>query len=628
MDVLTWGKLLGEIRAALPAGGVVTRVVDLPGQGFGFILKTADAPLCLAWSGSHDIQGLWLTTEWEECLGETPFVRALNRHLLNARPRSVDFFAPPPAPTDRVIRLHFEVREKFFGEKKSFDLIGEFTGRITTALLCDSDGTVLEQWRPTRNNAPGERYSLPDGPSPASLLDPFSAPEQDLGDLLKLPSPRWRERIPALSPILCRELEFRIRKGSATSAPALLREILSEAISGPEVHVYTRKPRQPEGTAPVGPRTGHPWPWPDTAASCGSSRLLGHIRPVVGLVPERTAPSGLLGHIRPVVGLVSAISAADLSHLGETCEATSFPGVGEALAWIQKNLVRPSLLDELRSRARRALEKDLTFKSTQLAAQKALLADYEQCERQQRIGNLILCNVKNIPLRAELVVLNDLSTGEKVEVALDPRRTASQNAQRYFIRYKRQLRGIEEAGRRSRELESDIVWLKEQIWFCESATSPADLVGDWGRKPARKAEKKRDSGGGKPEKSIRPLVEIDGCRFYVGRNGRQNDILTFRLARKSDVWFHANDVPGSHVIARRPGGSPEGDDLVRGATLAAWFSFARDSGKVAVDYTEVGNVKRIPGGGPGRVSYSRQKTLFVNPGDAVQLLGSSGQVHS
>ena len=109
------------------------------------------------------------------------------------------------------------------------------------------------------------------------------------------------------------------------------------------------------------------------------------------------------------------------------------------------------------------------------------------------------------------------------------------------------------------------------------------------------------------------MVEKDNCRFFVGRNCRQNDILTFQIAKKGDWWFHANDVPGSHVILKKLEGQITEDDIYRGAVLAAWFSFARDSSKVAVDNTDVAFVKKIPGGGPGRVSYTHQKTMFVNP---------------
>ena len=123
-------------------------------------------------------------------------------------------------------------------------------------------------------------------------------------------------------------------------------------------------------------------------------------------------------------------------------------------------------------------------------------------------------------------------------------------------------------------------------------------------------------------KRLQPFLELDGCRFYVGRNGRQNDLVTFGLGRRGDLWAHAHEVPGAHVVAKRADGSPTPRDAERAALLAAWFSFARDAGKVPVDVTDIAHVRRIPGGGPGRVSFTHQRTILVSPREAEALLGA------
>lgn len=125
---------------------------------------------------------------------------------------------------------------------------------------------------------------------------------------------------------------------------------------------------------------------------------------------------------------------------------------------------------------------------------------------------------------------------------------------------------------------------------------------------------------------VRPLLEIDGCRFYVGRNSRHNDLLTFGVGRPGDLWLHAHEVPGSHVLVRRPDGSVSEIDLERGASLAAWFSTARDGGRVAVDVADLATVKRIPGAPPGRVTFRAHRQLRVDPHRGRDLLaGASGQ---
>ena len=105
----------------------------------------------------------------------------------------------------------------------------------------------------------------------------------------------------------------------------------------------------------------------------------------------------------------------------------------------------------------------------------------------------------------------------------------------------------------------------------------------------------------------------DGYPIYVGRNNRQNDELTFRLARKDDIWCHASKVHGSHVIIRAEDTRPDDRTIEEAASLAAYFSQARESGKVPVDYTMVRNVKKPSGALPGQVIYTNYETIMAAP---------------
>ena len=108
------------------------------------------------------------------------------------------------------------------------------------------------------------------------------------------------------------------------------------------------------------------------------------------------------------------------------------------------------------------------------------------------------------------------------------------------------------------------------------------------------------------------FLEENGCKYYVGHNAKQNDHITFKIGKKGDLWFHANDVPGAHVVLKKIEGEILEEDIVLAARLAALNSFAKNSSKVPVDYTEVTNVKRIPNGGAGQVSYTNQHTIVVD----------------
>ena len=104
--------------------------------------------------------------------------------------------------------------------------------------------------------------------------------------------------------------------------------------------------------------------------------------------------------------------------------------------------------------------------------------------------------------------------------------------------------------------------------------------------------------------------------MLVGRNNRQNDKLTLKDADRRDLWFHTQKIHGSHVILRCAGQSPTEEDVAQAALLAAWFSQARESGNVPVDFTEVRNVKKPSGGRPGMVVYNTCRTLRVTPEEA------------
>ena len=110
----------------------------------------------------------------------------------------------------------------------------------------------------------------------------------------------------------------------------------------------------------------------------------------------------------------------------------------------------------------------------------------------------------------------------------------------------------------------------------------------------------------------------DGYPIYVGRNNRQNDELTFKLARKDDIWLHAQKVHGSHVIISCGGTTPPDDTVTQAAQLAAYYAEAAGGQNIPVDVTPVRQVNKTPGGKPGMVIYHSQRTVIVNPyGDIV-----------
>jgi predicted ribosome quality control (RQC) complex YloA/Tae2 family protein len=107
----------------------------------------------------------------------------------------------------------------------------------------------------------------------------------------------------------------------------------------------------------------------------------------------------------------------------------------------------------------------------------------------------------------------------------------------------------------------------------------------------------------------------DGFRVLVGRNNKENDILTFKTASGKDIWFHTKDIPGSHVILFTEGKSVTETAIFETAALAAYHSKGRESENVPVDYTQVRHVKKPNGAKPGMVIFTNNRTVYVNPGE-------------
>ena len=117
---------------------------------------------------------------------------------------------------------------------------------------------------------------------------------------------------------------------------------------------------------------------------------------------------------------------------------------------------------------------------------------------------------------------------------------------------------------------------------------------------------------------IEEYISSDGTPIYAGKNNRQNDYLTNKLARRDDIWLHTKDIPGSHVVIRSD--DPAEQTILEAAMIAAYYSKAKDSSSVPVDYTKVRHVKKPSGAKPGFVIYDNQHTVFVTP-DAGKVMG-------
>lgn len=218
--------------------------------------------------------------------------------------------------------------------------------------------------------------------------------------------------------------------------------------------------------------------------------------------------------------------------------------------------------------------------------------------------------------------LADFYSGEPITIDLDPRYSPIQNAQRYFKIYNKSrsaLKHLEELMARNQQeidyLESVLVAIRE----AESMTELDEVHEELAKEDYLKQQSRNKTRQHRSEPRI--YVSSDGLEILVGRNNRQNDNLTLKQARGNDLWLHAKDTPGTHVIVKLPSTCVSIDQvpdetLEEAANLAAYYSKAQESSKVPVDYTFRSNVRKPAGAKPGMVIYDNYWTIIANPQEA------------
>ncbi|HEX8393464.1 MAG TPA: NFACT RNA binding domain-containing protein [Longimicrobium sp.] len=246
-----------------------------------------------------------------------------------------------------------------------------------------------------------------------------------------------------------------------------------------------------------------------------------------------------------------------------------------------------------------------------------LMADMGKTGEADRLrgwGDLLLAHLDWAEAGQDSVVLPGFE-GDEVTVPLDPALRPHENAERLYEQARRRTR----ADARLPELVAEAERERER-WAGVIASLEAGEVPEGVKSALRRPESASAAAAADDERlPYRPYRTSGGIEVRVGRSSRDNDRLTFGHAAPGDVWLHARSVPGSHVVLRwREPGAPPARDLEEAAVLAAWFSKARSSGTVAVDWTRRRYVRKPRGAPPGRVSLVQAKTLFVEPDSALE----------
>ncbi len=570
-DVLTLAAVSDELREKA-LGGRIQRIVRPSELSLGLEIYVGQR-LDLLVSAEPRSSRLHLASQKVRRGVESasPLELLLRKYVRGARLQAIE-----QVPLERVLRF------SFLGEEGATELVCEIMGRYSNVLLLDGEGVILDALKRVPGSINRYRTVLPQHPyvlpPPQDKWHPLQVTAGPLREALltRNESLLWKRLVGVLgglSPLAAREIVYRAT-GSVDAAGNIDEACASTLVQNiRDVFVLTES---------------HTW------------------TPCVAYASAQDGPSEYAPY--------------PLTHMARWEAHPTMSGAIECV------LAAVSTLDayaEARRRVVSAVDAQITRHQSQLHGLEKALVPEKEIERLQAWGNAILAMAwsiepgqQQVVVDAEIMGLSGPDSEPSVTIPLDPSLSAVENAQALFRRYRKARAASEGVPERIRAVRMTLDYLRQLR--TDALIAPdrpaldaveAELVSLTGTSKRR----------GKPKRPAarQPLrmQAPDGTDILIGRNSRENDMVTFRLSAPSDLWLHAHGVPGSHVIVRTGGEPITEETLLMAARLAAYYSSARSETRVQVDYTERRHVRRIKKAGPGMVTYRHEQTLVVTPAE-------------
>lgn len=288
---------------------------------------------------------------------------------------------------------------------------------------------------------------------------------------------------------------------------------------------------------------------------------------------------------------------------------------------IESYYISKDIKDRINQRAS-AMKKSLQIKldrvNNKIKKQNQELLESEKADDYRVKGELLTSYIYMVQKGMEEVELDNFyDNNSKIRVSLNKNFTPSENAQRYFKKYNKMKNASEEISKQIKINLEESEYLENSLLAIENCDNDKDLK-EIREELIREGYIKSYR---MPKKDIKPNTQYlkymssGGNLIMVGKNNKQNDYLTLRLADNEDLWFHTKNIPGSHVVLKCAGKKVLDEEILEAATLAAYYSKAKMSANVPVDYTIKKHVKKPSGAKPGMVIYETNKTAYVTPSD-------------
>ena len=515
---------------------------------------------------------LHLTTANPENPAEPPmFCMLLRKHLSGARLTNI-----AQLPMERCAIFTFDCIDEL-GDATQKRLVAELMGKTCNLYLLDKTGRIIDCLRRIGLDAGAKRTALPgmyyQEPEPVTKADPLDWDFDDYMTFLSTPgadllADRLMDKLGGLSPLVCREaalfavgdVDARIEDMNADiwdmdAAAEKLDLFFRENLIHPTPSFYA----QADGT-------------PKQFAFCPIRQY--------GGCETADSFSGLLDMYYTVRDRKDAMRQKS-------------QGIRKTVSNLCQRLNRKIAIQE-----------------------KELAATYDR-ERLRQLGDILTANIHRIQKGQTRVDCEDFYDEEmkSVEIPLSPLLSPQQNAAKFYKDYARMKTA-------EKELTKQIAIAKEELSYLGSVLDELNRAGSEQELEEIRQELqetgyvKADTGKKRVKAGKLPpmrFVSTDGYPIYVGRNNRQNEELTFKSARKDDLWLHASKVHGSHVIIACAGVTPPDNTITQAAQLAAYYAETGCGQNIAVDVTPVKQVKKIPSGKPGMVIYHTYRTVIANP---------------
>ena len=562
LDALCLTAVAGEVRSAVQ-GGKIDKIYQPTRDEVVLYIRGPAGNVRLLLSANPGHPRAHLTERNRENPEQPPmFCMLLRKHLQGARILELN-----QPPLERILDFRLETLDEL-GDRVERRLVLEAMGRSANLLLLDGEGRIVDCTRRVDGDlARGQRQLLPGlfyrQPPAVDKLNPFTLSPEELRLVLANPLGKAWDKLlldsfTGLSPLVARELAFRAGGDSEKLAAEL--EKLGKAVE--ENHF----------TAYLLVREGKPVDFT--------------FLPVLQYGPEtesipRESFSALLD---------------DFFSDRESAERVRQRG---------QDLVKSV------TSARDRTARKLGNQARELEATK-------NRERLRELGDILTSNLHLMEKGMSTFRTMDFYNpeGGEVDIPLDPLLTPQQNAAKYYKEYNKAKTAEEMLTIQIEKGEKELEYLNSVLENIALAEGEKDLqeirqeLTETGylRRP-KTAAKRAKKVSGKPIE----FRSSSGLRISVGKNNSQNDLLTTKLAYKSDIWLHTQKIHGSHVILWLEGGEADARSLTEAAQLAAYFSQARDGSKVPVDYTPVKYVKKPAGARPGMVVYTTYQTAVVEP---------------